>query len=39
MEQELYMELPKGFVLDFSGDPKAFVLHVRCNTYGQEQAR
>ena len=37
VERELYMEVPKGFVVN-EGDPRDYLLKIHRNIYGQKQA-
>ena len=38
VEKDLYMECPRGFVIEGVPDPKEYVLRLHRNVYGQKQA-
>jgi hypothetical protein len=38
VKQDLYMLLPKGFLIQGMDNPKDYVLHIHRNIYGQKQA-
>jgi hypothetical protein len=38
VEKELYIEVPRGFVIEEGEDPKEYVLKLHRNVYGQKQA-
>jgi hypothetical protein len=38
VERDLYMLLPKGFLIHGVNNPKDYVLHIHRNIYGQKQA-
>ena len=38
VKKELYMQIPKGFMLEGNKNPKDYVLKLHKNVYGQKQA-